>query len=167
MEIFTFLFTSAKVLISMVLIIDAISSVYKYLTGTQNEEANTSTEHSPESLKPYTIFPLTDESSSTFTLNDGRKLGYAQYGDLNGKPIFFFHGTPGSRIDGAFLHDKASKAGARIICIDRPGIGWSSPNPEGKVLDHVRDVERLAEFLGLEEYAVLVRSFRIVWKGIC
>lgn len=143
----------------MVFIFDAISSLYKYLTGTQNGEANTSTERPPESLKPYTIFPLTDESSSTLTLTDGRKLGYAQYGDLTGKAIFFFHGTPGSRIDGAFLHDEALKVGVRIICIDRPGIGWSSPHPRGKVLDHVRDVEQLAEFLGLGEYAVLVRTF--------
>jgi hypothetical protein len=31
-------------------------------------------------------------------LGDGRLLGYAEYGDLEGKPLFFSHGTPGSRL---------------------------------------------------------------------
>ena len=31
-------------------------------------------------------------------LRDGRKLGYAEYGDPQGKPVFLFHGIPGSRM---------------------------------------------------------------------
>ncbi len=27
-------------------------------------------------------------------LSDGRKLGFAEFGDLNGKPFFHFHGHP-------------------------------------------------------------------------
>ena len=30
-------------------------------------------------------------------LSDGRQLGYADYGDPDGTPVMFFHGTPGSR----------------------------------------------------------------------
>ena len=33
-------------------------------------------------------------------LPDGRVLGYAEYGDLSGKPVIFFTGAPSSR----FLH---------------------------------------------------------------
>ena len=32
------------------------------------------------------------------TLRDGRKLGYKIQGNPDGKPFFFFHGTPGSRL---------------------------------------------------------------------
>lgn len=34
----------------------------------------------------------------TITLKDGRRLSYAQYGDPEGKPLFFFHGWPSSRL---------------------------------------------------------------------
>ncbi len=31
-------------------------------------------------------------------LHDGRKLGFSEYGKLDGIPLFLFHGTPGSRV---------------------------------------------------------------------
>ena len=34
---------------------------------------------------------------TSISLEDGRTLAYAEYGDPYGKPVFFFHGTPGSR----------------------------------------------------------------------
>ena len=37
-----------------------------------------------------------DRTDNTIQLKDGRTLGYAEYGDPKGKPIFFFHGWPGS-----------------------------------------------------------------------
>ena len=33
------------------------------------------------------------------TLSDRRKLGYNEYGPADGKPLFYFHGTPSSRIE--------------------------------------------------------------------
>jgi hypothetical protein len=32
-------------------------------------------------------------------LDDGYSIGYAEYGDPQGKPILYFHGCPGSRLD--------------------------------------------------------------------
>ena len=29
-------------------------------------------------------------------LDDGRRLGYAEYGRARGRPILWFHGTPGA-----------------------------------------------------------------------
>jgi len=37
---------------------------------------------------------------NTIQLPDGRKLSYTEYADPLGKPVFFFHGFPGSRYDG-------------------------------------------------------------------
>ena len=31
-------------------------------------------------------------------LSDGRTIAYTEWGDLAGRPVFFFHGTPGSRL---------------------------------------------------------------------
>lgn len=70
--------------------------------------------------------------------------------------MFFFHGLPACRIEGAYFHQLGLKHGARIIALDRPGLGLSSPQPGRKLLDYPRDVERLVEHLGVEEYAVMV-----------
>jgi len=68
----------------------------------------------------------TNKENQFFELNDGRKLGYAEYGDLNGKPIFHFHGHPGSRIEGRLFGEKPKQYGIHIISVDRPGIGLSN-----------------------------------------
>jgi len=99
--------------------------------------------------------PEEDHISSTLTLPDGRKLGYAQYGSPTGRPIILFHGLAGSRFDGAFFHEAGQQLGARVIGIDRPGMGWSSPHPERTLLDLAKDVEKLTEHLKLDDYAVM------------
>ncbi|KAH7083093.1 alpha/beta hydrolase fold protein [Paraphoma chrysanthemicola] len=100
-------------------------------------------------------FLLDNSTSSTVDLPDGRKIGFAQYGSPTGKPILYQHGFPGSRLEGAHFDDLGRELGLRIIGVDRPGYGLSSPNREGKLLDWARDVGVLAEKLGLEEYGVM------------
>ena len=101
-------------------------------------------------------FPTGSEYDHTLTLPDGRRLGYAQYGSPTGKPVFFFHGLPACRIEGAYFHQLGLKYGARIIATDRPGLGLSSPHPGRKLLDYPKDIEKLVEHLQLKEYAVMV-----------
>jgi pimeloyl-ACP methyl ester carboxylesterase len=40
-----------------------------------------------------------DRTDQQMKLRDGRRLGYDEYGHPDGKPVFFFHGFPGSRRD--------------------------------------------------------------------
>ncbi|RYO70562.1 hypothetical protein AA0113_g2941 [Alternaria arborescens] len=103
-------------------------------------------------------YPLGDDSSDICTLPDGRKLGYAQYGSPTGHPILYHHGLPGSRIEAAFYHDLGLELGLRIISVDRPGIGWSTPHPQRTLLDCPKDLESLIEHLQLESYSVLGAS---------
>lgn len=102
-------------------------------------------------------FRLDNDSSRSLTLSDGRKLGYAEYGSLTGKPILYLHGLPGSRLEAATYHELGIELGVRIIATDRPGMGWSSPNPGRTLLDYPKDLEYLTNYLGLESYSVLVR----------
>ena len=95
-------------------------------------------------------------TSTTLTLPDGRKLGYAQYVSPTGRTVFYLHGLPGSRIEAAAFVPMAMKLGARIIAVDRPGYGLSSPQPGRTILDHAKDIERLAESVGVDSYGVLV-----------
>ena len=76
-------------------------------------------------------------------LKDGRKLGYSEYGDLKGKPIFYFHGWPTSRLQAQYLDPIAKKLGARIISIDRPGYGLSDHKNDRILLDWPDDIIEL------------------------
>jgi pimeloyl-ACP methyl ester carboxylesterase len=100
-------------------------------------------------------YRLDTDSSHVFLLPDGRKLGYAEYGSPTGHAILYHHGLPGSRLEAAAYHDLALSLGARIIAIDRPGIGWSSPHPSRTLLSWAKDVENLTQHLCLEKYAVM------------
>lgn len=100
-------------------------------------------------------WPLDTTSSATLALSDGRQLGYAEYGNPTGQPIVYLHGWPSSRIEGAALHQTASKVGARIVAVDRPGFGWSSPHRERTILTHAEDVKALTDHLELQRYGVL------------
>jgi pimeloyl-ACP methyl ester carboxylesterase len=97
-----------------------------------------------------------DKTSSTLTLSDGRKLGYAQYGSLTGRPIILHHGLAGSRFDAAAFHEVGQQLDARIIGVDRPGMGLSSPHPKRTLLGFAKDVEHLTDHLKLESYSVMV-----------
>jgi pimeloyl-ACP methyl ester carboxylesterase len=87
-------------------------------------------------------------------LSDGRRLGYAEYGEPQGWPLMFFHGTPGSRIMARFAGPKARELGVRLIAPDRPGFGRSDFQPHRRLLDWPRDVEELADALNLEKFSV-------------
>ena len=101
--------------------------------------------------------PEEDGTSSILTLPDGRKLGYAQYGSQAGRPVILHHGLACSRLDGAFFHEVAQQLDVRVIGVDRPGMGWSTPHPTRTLLDIAKDVEHLTEHLKLDEYSLMVR----------
>jgi pimeloyl-ACP methyl ester carboxylesterase len=91
------------------------------------------------------------------TLVDGRTLGYAVSGDPEGKPVLLLHGSPSSRL---FCPDPAvtAAAGVRLVTVDRPGYGRSSPQPARRILDWPADVEQLADALDLARFPVVAHS---------
>ncbi len=100
-------------------------------------------------------------------LRDGRRLAYAEYGDPQGKPIFFFHGTPGSRLFHHPDNSVAVSAGTRIIAIDRPGFGRSDFKPGRTLLDWPSDVVQLADVLNMERFAVMGYSGGGPYAAVC
>lgn len=90
----------------------------------------------------------------TLTLSSSRKLGYAEYGDPAGVPLFYFHGWPGSRLQGEFLHEAGMKRGIRVVAPDRPGIGLSEFQPGRTLLDWPADLNELAAHLGWDCFHV-------------
>ena len=91
-------------------------------------------------------------------LDGGRTIGYATWGDPEGTPVFFAHGTPGSRRarfpslgDPGWL----ARRRLRFIGVDRPGYGYSDPRTEANLLDCAEDFVLVADRLGLERFAVI------------
>lgn len=95
------------------------------------------------------------KTDNTIILSDGRRLGYAEYGDANGKPVFLFHGCPGSRFDASLVEEKLSSLNARCFAIDRPGMGLSDYQRKRSILDFPDDLLELANHLQLSKFAVL------------
>jgi len=94
---------------------------------------------------------------ATIALKNNRTLGFAEYGDPTGKPVFFFHGTPGSRYFRP-SDEISARVGARLICVDRPGYGESSFQPGRRILDWPEDIAHLADILGMDKFAVAGHS---------
>ena len=103
---------------------------------------------SSDSFRPF--------RDATVTLPDGRAMAYAEFGAPDGRPVFWFHGTPGGRWQiPPDAPDAARQRGLRLIGIDRPGTGGSSHDPQRTLLSWARDLERVADALGIEQFAVI------------
>ncbi len=90
-----------------------------------------------------------------FKLEDGRLLCYSEYGDLDGKPVFHFHGSCGSRLERPLDESVLSDLGIRFIATDRPGHGLSDPQSERTLLDWPDDIRQLANYLEIDRFHVL------------
>lgn len=100
-------------------------------------------------------------------LSDGRIFGYTEYGDPKGKPLFFFHGWPGSRFAGKEADVAAKKLGVRIISTDRPGIGLSYFKKNRKLLDWPDDISELADYLKIKKFSLLGVSGGGPYVAVC
>lgn len=87
-------------------------------------------------------------------LSDGRDIAWEEQGDPNGATLLSLHGSPGSRLNRAPIHDRLTEANIRQITYDRPGYGYSTPQPGRRVVDVAADVEALLDELGLDRVAV-------------
>ncbi|KAF7550578.1 hypothetical protein G7046_g7968 [Stylonectria norvegica] len=96
-----------------------------------------------------------DPQTQTFTLPDGRKLGYAEYGDHRGTPLLYFHGYPSSRLEASVIDTMAQRLNVRVISLDRPGFGLSTPQPNRRILDWPTDVSAFAKGMQLSRFAVM------------
>lgn len=102
--------------------------------------------------------PKANNHNLKMKLRDGRALGYAEFGDPAGKPVFFFHGGNDSRLEAALLAATARELEVRLIAPDRPGYGLSDCLPGRQIADWPVDVAQLADYLGIERFAVVGHS---------
>ena len=88
-------------------------------------------------------------------LRDGRQLGFAEHGSPTGRPVFYCHGWPSSRLESSAVIPVCTEMGLRVIAPDRPGCGLSNFKARRTIADCASDLCELADHLGLEHFAVL------------
>jgi hypothetical protein len=59
-----------------------------------------------------------DGADQTIRLRNGRRLGYAEWGDPGGRPLLYIHGWPGSRVEGRLADEAAKATGVRLIAVE-------------------------------------------------
>jgi pimeloyl-ACP methyl ester carboxylesterase len=91
---------------------------------------------------------------STVTLRDGRTLEYVDLGDVAGRPVLFFSGTPATGGQARIFVDAAERRGVRLVGLSRPGYGASTLSPPG-LTPTAADTLELADHLGLERVATI------------
>ena len=85
-----------------------------------------------------------------------RQIGFAEFGDPQGRAIFWLHGTPGARRQipvEARLYAEANQI--RLVGVDRPGIGASTPHEYHRVIDFADDLRTIADTLGIDKMEVI------------
>jgi pimeloyl-ACP methyl ester carboxylesterase len=90
----------------------------------------------------------------------GRTLAYAQTGQVDGAPLFYLHGLPGSRLDfhEPFNKEALNDSAARLIGVDRPGFGGSDYQPHRRYDGWPSDLSTVADQLGIDRFGILAYS---------
>lgn len=69
------------------------------------------------------------DTDQTIRVASSRTVGFADYGSSRDTAVIWCHGGPGSRLAPAYMAGAAVAAGLRLVGIDRPGYGLSTPEP--------------------------------------
>jgi pimeloyl-ACP methyl ester carboxylesterase len=89
-------------------------------------------------------------------VGDGRQIGFAEFGDPQGRAVFWLHGTPGARRQIPMeARAYAEQRQIRLIGVDRPGIGSSTPYQYDTVLAFADDMRTIADTLGIDKMEVI------------
>ncbi|MGZ6778541.1 MAG: alpha/beta fold hydrolase [Mycobacterium sp.] len=89
-------------------------------------------------------------------VGEDRQVGFAEFGAPQGRAVFWLHGTPGARRQiPTEARAFAEKADIRLIGIDRPGIGSSTPHQYQNVFEFTDDFRTIADTLGIDKMAIV------------
>lgn len=104
--------------------------------------------------------PLDMPEPRQLQLQDGRSITWANFGAAlavdTRHVALWFHGTPSCYREGALMGEAATRPdfSASIICLDRAGIGTSSPDRRKTIESVVEDAVALLDHLRLADVAV-------------
>lgn len=89
-------------------------------------------------------------------VGEDRRIGFAEFGAPQGRAVFWLHGTPGARRQiPTEARVYAEHHNIRLIGVDRPGIGASTPHQYETILAFADDLRTIADTLGIDKMAVV------------
>ncbi|OSC40087.1 alpha/beta fold hydrolase [Mycobacterium decipiens] len=89
-------------------------------------------------------------------VGEGRQIGFAEFGAPQGRAVFWLHGTPGARRQiPTEARVYAEQRDIRLIGVDRPGIGSSTPHQYETIVAFADDLRTIADTLGIGKMAVV------------
>lgn len=97
-----------------------------------------------------------DRENKVQKFPDRPPLGYAEYGDPEGRPVLAFHGTPGSRFKFRSADAPARQTGIRVIALDRRSYGLSPfGKAEPSLANWAEDIRAFADALLVPQFGVM------------
>lgn len=104
-------------------------------------------------------FAMRNDFDGQITLRDGRRLGFHAFGPKENRPLLYFHGFPGSRLEASWLRNGTplheSMLPCRVYAIDRPGIGLSDYDAARSLCDWPEDIAQFADAVGAKRFTVM------------
>ena len=98
----------------------------------------------------------TPRTEGVVTLRDGRRIGYAEFGDPRGRAMVWLHGTPGARRQIPEEARVFARAHAiRLVTLDRPGIGLSTPHVYPQIRRFASDLSSVVDALAIDDLAII------------
>jgi pimeloyl-ACP methyl ester carboxylesterase len=97
---------------------------------------------------------VADEGVPHVETADGRSLTYLEVGEPTGPLVIHNHGGPSSRLEVALLAEAATINRIRLVGVDRPGQGRSSPQQTRTYPGWAADLVAIADALGYREFGV-------------
>src|ERR1700753_1470046 len=89
-------------------------------------------------------------------VGEDRQISFAEFGSPQGRAAFWLHGTPGARrqipVEARIY---AEDHDIRLIGVDRPGIGSSTPHQYESIAAFADDLRTIANTLGVDKMAVV------------
>jgi alpha-beta hydrolase superfamily lysophospholipase len=109
---------------------------------------------------------MTSGMAQAVTTPDGRRLAYLEVGDPHGPLVLHNHGGPSSRLEARLLGNAAAKNGLRFVCVDRPGMGQSSPQKARSCAAWADDLVTIADALGGSLAQHFTPAFRLMYAAL-
>ncbi len=103
---------------------------------------------------------LPQERSAQFAATpDDRTICFADWGEREGQPVIWLHGTPGCRLPSRSwveygVVDVLHSLGVRLVTYDRPGYGRSGRHRGRRIVDSASDAAAVADAAGIDRFAV-------------